>query len=608
MNYLEEVYRQTADGGYFDFARCQRADGSFYGTGGTCRIGDKVGAREADPSKKAGKVKLGGVKVGTDKALMALTTSQLKQLREDPRLYDYQKVKIDAVIAKKGGEAAPSAKPSAKPAPSAKPEPKPAAKKEAQTPEQKAEEKWLKQEAKFKVIEAEQKRIKAEIEATGLKVYATGPGADEMRRRLKEAGLPSITQSNAMAMKLREGMPERLKAERREEKIRQVKEELANTPKEQRKALIDAALKKNEAKYQLTNEAHLKQVESNLEMMKSFMLSDPTLNNLENRTAYAGLRALHMKMLAATREQRAGEIAAAKARTEEMLKAVQEGPKRNSTPGSTAPVKSAADLGPKVAEYLEKKQKRDELKKQLDELEKLPWEERKAKGYQKIDDEHSLLNGEMIRLERSRDFMQLGDIYKAQGFNDKPVLVATRADLESRDDILKQPGTNKPIIMYRGVTTPEFTDQFKGLGKDGDTHYPGEGIYGNGTYAAATAPGARSSLAEQIPQGTARSYAGSGGKVDQRVTAFAFRNDANVKDFGEGSMDERFNRFSDWRLEVLKGARDKYGVEFNDVGHAAAALGYHAYRVPMSDQGEDYFVILNRGALITALDPQLINP
>ena len=134
MSYLDDVFKQTADGGYFDFARCQRADGSFYGTGGTCRSGDKVGAREVDPSKKsaapvkAAKAKLGGVKVGTEKALMALTSSQLKQLREDPRLYDYQKAKIDAVIAKKGGDAASSVKPSAKPASSAKPEPKPAAK------------------------------------------------------------------------------------------------------------------------------------------------------------------------------------------------------------------------------------------------------------------------------------------------------------------------------------------------------------------------------------------------------------------------------------------------------------------------------------------------
>lgn len=33
-----------------DFARCQRADGSFYGTGGQCRKGSLAGAKEPNPS------------------------------------------------------------------------------------------------------------------------------------------------------------------------------------------------------------------------------------------------------------------------------------------------------------------------------------------------------------------------------------------------------------------------------------------------------------------------------------------------------------------------------------------------------------------------------
>lgn len=39
----------------FDFARCQRADGSFYGTSGQCRKGTPVGAREKAALKKAAK-------------------------------------------------------------------------------------------------------------------------------------------------------------------------------------------------------------------------------------------------------------------------------------------------------------------------------------------------------------------------------------------------------------------------------------------------------------------------------------------------------------------------------------------------------------------------
>ena len=36
---------------HFDFARCQRADGSFYGTGGVCRKGTQTGAKEKEAPK-----------------------------------------------------------------------------------------------------------------------------------------------------------------------------------------------------------------------------------------------------------------------------------------------------------------------------------------------------------------------------------------------------------------------------------------------------------------------------------------------------------------------------------------------------------------------------
>ena len=38
-----------------DFARCQRPDGSFYGTGGQCRKGTQVGDKEKEPKTKSQK-------------------------------------------------------------------------------------------------------------------------------------------------------------------------------------------------------------------------------------------------------------------------------------------------------------------------------------------------------------------------------------------------------------------------------------------------------------------------------------------------------------------------------------------------------------------------
>jgi hypothetical protein len=48
---LDLIFSETANEGYMDFARCQRADGSFYGTGGQCRKGKESGAKEEEPAK-----------------------------------------------------------------------------------------------------------------------------------------------------------------------------------------------------------------------------------------------------------------------------------------------------------------------------------------------------------------------------------------------------------------------------------------------------------------------------------------------------------------------------------------------------------------------------
>jgi len=56
LKYSEDSAEQMAFAETYDFARCQRADGSFYGTSGTCRMGKEAGAKEA-PAPKAGGAK-----------------------------------------------------------------------------------------------------------------------------------------------------------------------------------------------------------------------------------------------------------------------------------------------------------------------------------------------------------------------------------------------------------------------------------------------------------------------------------------------------------------------------------------------------------------------
>jgi len=78
----------------WDFVRCQRANGTFYGTAGKCRKGDETGAKEkaAPKPKKPAKVK---------KALAKATPEQLEKVKKDPRVTPEQKKVIESAIAEK---------------------------------------------------------------------------------------------------------------------------------------------------------------------------------------------------------------------------------------------------------------------------------------------------------------------------------------------------------------------------------------------------------------------------------------------------------------------------------------------------------------------------
>jgi len=67
-------YNEVSEGDIFDFVRCQRADGSFYGTSGTCRKGVQVGPKEKAALKKA-------AKAGNKKAEVALAVVEGKMTK-----------------------------------------------------------------------------------------------------------------------------------------------------------------------------------------------------------------------------------------------------------------------------------------------------------------------------------------------------------------------------------------------------------------------------------------------------------------------------------------------------------------------------------------------
>jgi hypothetical protein len=205
-------------------------------------------------------------------------------------------------------------------------------------------------------------------------------------------------------------------------------------------------------------------------------------------------------------------------------------------------------------------------------------------------------------LNSAQDSLSLARIYEEQKFNSKPELVGTVSDLRSRNDTLRHPD-GSPIVLYRGVSSTAFANQFRGIGKEGDIHYPGRGIFGNGTYSAAASalsPG----VTESNAISTARDYAGVRKGANNRIVASSIRSDANVVLFSGETARQREQAFRDWSIGVIKEAERVTGYKFgSDVGQAAAALGIHAYQVPQYK--EDYFVILNRGAVIASMDSEL---
>jgi len=212
--------------------------------------------------------------------------------------------------------------------------------------------------------------------------------------------------------------------------------------------------------------------------------------------------------------------------------------------------------------------------------------------------EPGLARGAQDFISGKSEEVPLSVLYAVQGFNAKPELVATTKDLMKRNDVLKK-DNGETILFYRG-SSADRTDQLLGVGEMGDVHGAGKGMFGNGTYASATNKGWDGD--DKKARDTAISYARSvkdGRNLDEKVATFALRSDANILDF-----DTDYD-FDDWFESVIPKAERATGLTFNDVGQAAAALGIHAYKIPGADSGtirEDYWVILNRGAIIATVE------
>jgi hypothetical protein len=534
-SYLQEVFSQTANEGYFDFARCQRDDGTIYASPtDTCRKGRKI---DADDVPAKGKKAVGDKKMQLTAKIKAMSAADLQKIANDPRLSDRQKRKLNRLIKAKQAEA---------------PKPTTAAAKNARPVDPKVARKVDKVLAKKNEgsYEADQKAaqdafLKAQMEKD-----------PELKARVERL---------------------KAKAKRKEER-----DEFRKIVAEDATALAS----KNHFKRD-TPEDTLAAMKQGYRTMKA-VFKDPAFQTPENRARMINMRLAIYKAERDLREANVG----GKVDPSTYKKEVANSPKYSTTPGKTSAIRKAqAEDVPKLESELKK------LSARLDEK-GISHEDALKVSQEMLDVNRRLM---AARGDSKPQSPNLKQIYEEQGFNAKPELVGTASDLRQRKDILTN-SDGSPMIIYRGVTTREYSDQFKGLGPDGDQHFPGRGIFGNGSYAAAGAyhdPLATTTTA----RATATAYAGERKELASKVTAFALRKDANVFIAKGGSYNERTREYDAWYDRTLKEAEDKTGYRFTDVGEAAAALGIHAYQVPQ--RNEDYWVVLNRGAVVASMDSEL---
>jgi len=397
---------------------------------------------------------------------------------------------------------------------------------------------------------------------------------DRQLKGLEKQGLKESAEAKTIKEKRDSFLTSSLKAELKAEAIVKNDKEWRSLSKSDKIDLVEERLKSMKVNGLNTP----LQVESYLKGLENWVRESPDMNNKTFRSAILAARYLRGKI-------RREEVNIAKLEESNLRKMIEESPKYNKTPGSSMPM---GKVDPdKYRGLLESKIK-----------------ELKAKEGELTEREEGLLSSLRTRL-RSLDWgvyksPSLSEIYDMQGYNAKPEIVFSRKDLENRKDLI-QGDDGKALMLWRGVSNLEYSNQFKGIGPDGGIHFQGEGLYGNGTYAASVSPG---SPHKSTPYVTAKSYSGTSDKFQERITVFGIRNDANVVMFDGDDKLIRSRRYNMWASDIIAEARSKLGYEFHDVGEAAAAMGIHAYRVPQTFE-EDYWVVLNRGALVVAMDPQI---
>jgi hypothetical protein len=567
----------------YEFVRCQRPSGKIYGTRLRCKPPSvELGAKDAIARKTSSTGENDAKKrIRIGKNVQSMSVEDLETLLKDSRVKPHQAVKLRKLIDEKK-----SSEPSSKTTVKLKAKTQTSVEKSGDPKKDAEREKYNELKETARKVNEISARLKSEIEKeTGRVVTPTSPNWKEYTKRLKGEKLTTskITDLNVAVREYRkEKGREWLDKELQAADIAKNNADWKSLSREERRAAIQ-----NQIERRAKKERSLSELTQEIKDWEGFLKRGPELNTPDNRTAMIAMRALRAKLFLESKAER-------EAKREAFQKFVEDSPKYKKVPGSSKPIRKMSTE--EIAKELRKAEK-DFVARAQD-------FDKKGKSF-----EAGLERQRAVDASRSADQFERGFstnpplelLYKMQGYNARPEVVPSRKDLEDRKDLVKG-RDGKALILWRGVTSVEFADQFKGAGPRGDVHYPGQGIYGNGTYAASHSPDTtnkRSALKE------AESYAGWGDEnKDRRMTAFGIRKDANIVQFKGRDWAERGQKYDTWKKETIKKAEEETGRVFHDIGEASSALGIHAYRVPQGRE-EDFWVILNRGALVVAADPQM---
>jgi len=209
--------------------------------------------------------------------------------------------------------------------------------------------------------------------------------------------------------------------------------------------------------------------------------------------------------------------------------------------------------------------------------------------------------------------LPLEKVYATNKQNGGPDLVKTPQELFERTDLIHhKDGIFKPF--YRGVGVDSqggngYVEQWLGKGKAGQTHFPGSGLYGNGSYAATPQTSNWEHVWKAASEAQTYTTGGGGGLRDldaistpERLTMFGIKKSAKILNLHD--YDYVTQREGDWNeRSFVRAAQRRLKTKADNVGELAAALGYDGMVAMTStgDYDQDFWVVFNRKATV-ALD------